>query len=1774
MKMSVSTKTSRNVVSKATSILAALLLVLIPASGFGGFSPVVSAIAEDGDVVFSNDTSLSTFTVDGQNATDGSTFNIARGRTSVEVVAVTTDELATASTAGNTNLRSGSNLVTVTVEADDGTVQVYSVTVVVAAPSSVNTISSISLNGADFTTSFLAGTPYQAPIGTTQVTVSVVPTSNLASVLVTGNTGLSAGDNFVNVKVTAEDGSIANYPIKVVVATPNANTGLSLFNVNGTSLLSALSLDLPFGTSAVTVQATTQAGTSTLTVTGQSGLRTGANVLSVRVVAESGAVQVYERTLNVLAPSSDKAITGITVNGISVVNSAVTLGRGTSSATVVVTLSSPFAIYSVSGADSLNPGSNSVSITVTAQDGSTQTSAIAVTVYEASTVNTLSGITVDGQSVAINGTVNKDFGTTSVSVVATPTSNLSAAVVSGTTDLDTGINTITIQVTAESGAVANYVVFVDVAKSADNSLSSISVNGSPVSANGTVNLSPGTTSVNVVAIATSPEATVVVSGRTGLSAGANIVTITVTAANGTAANYTFTANVLALSTETALAVLTINGQDALTAQTIYVDTEVDEAFVIAQTLNSNATYAVTSSTALPTPGTYTITVVVTAENTNFTRAYNVTVVRAAAISDNANLGSIKIGNVDVAVGSNFAVPAGTTQVDVVALAQDPSATVSVTGENNLKTGTNEVTVLVTAASSRTVAYKFNVVVALSNNTDLTAITVNGSSLSLSNLNFQVSPTTTSVVVSATPADVDAIFAVTGQGSLVVGENNVVITVTAADGVTTRDYTIKVVRESLSANVALASITLDGEPVVAGSTVDKPNGTSAVSVTATAADPDALVSITGTSSLITGTNIVSILVTAPSGASRTYTVSVRVLALSSDTSLALFTINGEPFTENMTVDLDGTRNFVQVVAQATDSNAIVEVSGSTNLVIGANPVTVKVTAEDGTFRTYSLTVFLPDRTSTALSTFTIDGNNVVDEQVIQIAAGVTEVEVVAVPAAPNATVEIEGGTDLEPGENTVTVTVTALDGETVGTYTVTLIVRTPPDTSLESLTIGGEDALGGSVTLPAGTRAARVVAVTTDPFASFVVEGNAELSPGENSVIITVTAADGETTEDFEVIVTVEETLLGQDASLESLTIAGQDALGGSVTLGAGTRAASVVAVTTDPFASYVVEGNQELGPGENTVVITVTAADGETTETYEVAVFVAGTSGGQDTSLESLTIGGEDALGGSVTLPAGTRAARVEVLTTDPFASYVVEGNAELVGGENIVLITVTAADGETTEDFEVVVTVEEFILSDDATVETFLINGIDATSNDVIELPFGITRVNVRVITTDPTASYSVTGDGRDEPLVEGENELVLTVTAANGDSETYTVILILMSMSTNNSLDPEEGLFVNDQQVDLELLDTETGFVNLPLTAERVSIRVKAESPTADVTVNGKTALPASARFFGVEKGVNEFDIEVIPEAGLEELRTYKLKVYVGGADATLKLVKVNSTTITLSNDGIGRLETPLSNDTTSATLFVEPTVAQAVGLGNGTTIEFDGGEATVTKSTIANTWNISGLVSGENTIGVIVTPGDPNAEEANYSIVIPVALSSDKRLKLFKVNGAPVKVGSVFALPKGTDFVEIDGETQSELAMLEVSGGDELVPGKNILEITVTAEDESTQTYKVTAIVPKVVTTIVISFPKVGVVTVDKKSNVKGNAALTAALKKIKGTVGLVKITNNFLIVKDKPTAGPARANNVKKYLTALKTNSFKTATYQLVADPKAKKSKGTTVTIYSY
>jgi hypothetical protein len=1061
---------------------------------------------------------------------------------------------------------------------------------------------------------------------------------------------------------------------------------------------------------------------------------------------------------------------------------------------------------------------------------------------------------------------------------------------------------------------------------------------------------------------------------------------------------------------------------------------------------------------------------------------------------------------------------------------------------------------------------------------LSTFEINGSAVEDGDVLIVANGTTTVTVV-ATTTDINASAVVTGDTGLESGDNDVVVTVTGSDGLTTAIYTVDVFvttqEPGFSTDTTLSSLKVNGSTITAGQTVEVAPLTTAVTVEAVTSNAGATSVVTGALNLVTGNNTVTVTVTAEDGTTtHAYTFKVRVLALSSDVALATFTVNGQAVRNGGRLYLEPGTTAVSVVATPSDPTSSVDVTGATGLQAGSNTLAVIVTSQSGTAATYNVTLNVQTPSSnSSLVVFKVSGARVTDGGSIILPSGTTAVAVTAIASDAGASVVITGNANLNLGDNDLSVVVTAEDGTTTTTYTQTLKVLASDDTSLALFQYDGSDVEDGdSFDLENGTTSVEVTAEPTTNLSNVEIVGADALVVGKNIVRINVTAQD-ESVRTYRLIFNVAP---NTDTSLESVTVGGQDATGGSVTLPAGTRAVAVLVVTTDPYATFAVEGNTELNTGDNDVTVTVTAADGETTEDVVITVTVSEPILGTEVGVESITVAGQDGLAGDVNVGLGTQAVLVQVVTSDPYATFAVEGNTELAPGENVVTVTVTAADGETTADYTVTVLVPE--LSDDTSYSLFEINGAEANDGDAIPLASGTTHVNVKFTVTDAGATFSIAGDGKTTPLEEGDNELVVTVTAANGDSADYTVTLTVLALSENADLAEEEAVSINGEAIDAELINSETGFYNAPLSTTRITVGVKAMDAGADVFVNDKTVWPTVGRQFSVEQGVNEIEIQVVPAAGIDFAKTYIVKVYVGGADATVKTVKVNTSVITLE-DNAGTLATQLANGTTTATIFVDPTVAYAVSGGNGTTIEFDGGDVEVTKAAAANTWNLTGLVTGDNAITFTITPGDANAEPSTYTVTIPVALSSDKTLKAFKINGVTVPVGSTYVVAKGDTSAELDAETNSEFATFEVSGTDELVLGLNTAVITVTAEDGSTAEYKVTVVVPKAILTIVVGFPKVGIVAVDAKANKAGNAILAGAIKTLtnaKAKVAKVTITNNFLIKKDKPTAGPARAAAVQKFFTtdknAIKITGLRTLKYDLIAG--ASNQKGTTVVIYYY
>lgn len=137
----------------------------------------------------------------------------------------------------------------------------------------------------------------------------------------------------------------------------------------------------------------------------------------------------------------------------------------------------------------------------------------------------------------------------------------------------------------------------------------------------------------------------------------------------------------------------------------------------------------------------------------------------------------------------------------------------------------------------------------------------------------------------------------------------------------------------------------------------------VTISATAEDPGARVSGTGSKTLNYGANTFNIVVTAPSGAEKTYTVTVnRKDNRSGNNNLSSLKVNGGTLnpgfnknTTRYTLSVPFSISSLSIDAIPEDSKAKVSISGNNLVAEETRDVTITVTAENGSTKTYVISV---------------------------------------------------------------------------------------------------------------------------------------------------------------------------------------------------------------------------------------------------------------------------------------------------------------------------------------------------------------------------------------------------------------------------------------------------------------------------------------------------------------------------------------------------------------------------------------------------------------------------------------------------------------------------------------------------------------------------------------------------------------------------------------------------------------------------------------------------
>ena len=140
-----------------------------------------------------------------------------------------------------------------------------------------------------------------------------------------------------------------------------------------------------------------------------------------------------------------------------------------------------------------------------------------------------------------------------------------------------------------------------------------------------------------------------------------------------------------------------------------------------------------------------------------------------------------------------------------------------------------------------------------------------------------------------------------------------------------------------------------------------------------------------------------------------------------------------------------------------------------------------------------------------------------------------------------------------------------------------------------------------------------------------------------------------------------------------------------------------------------------------------------------IQVNTASASTGIDTSLSVFTVNGSSVVDNqTVSLPVGTKSVAVVAETTNPAATRVVTGATNLLPGDNHLIIQVTAADGVTSENHSVNLSVQT--LSDDTSLSHFKVNGVETVDGEVISLPAFTSSVTASAETTDVNATFVIT--------------------------------------------------------------------------------------------------------------------------------------------------------------------------------------------------------------------------------------------------------------------------------------------------------------------------------------------------------------------------------------------------------------------------------------------------
>lgn len=961
----------------------------------------------------------------------------------------------------------------------------------------------------------------------------------------------------------------------------------------------------------------------------------------------------------------------------------------------------------------------------------------------------------------------------------------------------------------------------------------------------------------------------------------------------------------------------------------------------------------------------------------------------------------------------------------------------------------------------------------------------------------------------------------GNIALNVGDNVIKITVTAQNESTTKTYTLNIHRKFSTFDVTTLEVRVNGAPVnlineglnnysvslsydILTAIVNVQSNNNSVISGDLSALANAMASKTLT--LAIGDNSVNFTITPEDGEAIDYTIKITrekcseayLQSLSTTVGTLSFNKETEDYTLNVGLDVSSLTLTGVAAKDATIEDGITpsyskKVYQITNLSFDSPQYTFIVTSQDGkNTRTYTVTVVRTKSSLTNLATLNVNNKDILTAEVnynVDLDGTYNQVRVTATAADGNARVTfspslLNGNLALNYGDNLLTITVTAQDGETSKKYTVN-IRRQYDVATLEDITIseGTLDPVFSSskynyiVQLPfSGTNISITGTVTSGTFGN--VTGNvtnANLAEGENTFELLVTSEDGLVTQTYVVKVFRGESKKVQLTGLEIVNVVidfNPNQTTYNVTVENNIKNIDIKPTYGSDVSSLTGDGSKILAVGTNTYELILTAASGMSEENNKYVIVITRKPSSNaylsSISLDGATLSGFDKddydydLG---TISGNKANYNVTAVLEDTTATISGTGSFLLKDGANTIRITVTAEDKVTSNTYVITVYRESEIaklsnlnIDGQTLIPVFNPNTLKYTINVLNS----ISKVNI--LATAASNGTILSGTGNVNVSV-GENEFTIEVRSEDkSKTATYEIKIIRpkSNVATLSSLSFGTGTWNKDFNSEVS-----TGYI---ITVGNLIDRV---TVSAQTSANTATILAGDLDTKNLRLGYNTYTITVTAEDGVEVV-VYEYTIYR----------KYNTSLNLLAYTYQGGFNTINIDDQTSFIVQIQNIGGQVTVIATPTTP--DGVEVDIDN-------NYSTIVDGvSTTVTVKVFASENPSDQTIYSVIFTNSLDGLAYLSSLSADLADlnevfssVSLNYTVSVPKGSSTIRFDWTRIHDDATVEIGKSLEtltdtiynyyyytgLVLGENKLYISVTSKNgENTNVYTVTITVKK--------------------------------------------------------------------------------------------------------